>query len=258
MKLYIFDLDGTLAESKQRVTPEVIGVLEELAINNHVAIISGAARGQFEEQLLSQLSTTFNKKNLFLLPTSGAQLLDWHDHFKEWVPRYSRGLSDEDAKKIISVIKKHTSRLILSGVTDQIENRGSQITFSALGQHAALEDKVKWDKTGAKKAYLRNMIAQDLPEFEVRTGGTTSIDVTLKGIDKAYGVGMLLTSKRAIDLSLGPQRGDVSLTYDQIIFFGDALQPGGNDHCVTQLKGITCIQVDDPSEVIAKIKESDG
>ena len=56
---------------------------------------------------------------------------------------------------------------------------------------------------------------KELPAFEVRRGGLTSIDVTQKGIDKAYGV-------RQIEKVL-------KIPIKEMVFIGDALYPGGND-----------------------------
>ena len=52
-----------------------------------------------------------------------------------------------------------------------IEDRGSQITFSALGQEAPLDAKRAWDPDGTKKAALRDAVQPDVPELDVRGGG---------------------------------------------------------------------------------------
>lgn len=109
-----------------------------------------------------------------------------------------------------------------------IEDRGSQITFSALGQEAPAEKKYAWDPDGVKKRSIRDYVAQRLPDLEAHVGGTTSVDVTEAGIDKAYGMRKLMKS--------------LSLTSDDILFFGDKLDEGGNDYPVKAM-GIDCIAV---------------
>jgi hydroxymethylpyrimidine pyrophosphatase-like HAD family hydrolase len=99
-----------------------------------------------------------------------------------------------------------------------LEDRGSQITFSALGQDAPVDAKRAWDPTGARKESLRAAVAPLLPELEVRSGGSTSIDVTRKGIDKAYGL------RKLAELT--------SIPIDRMVFVGDRLDPGGNDYPV--------------------------
>ena len=111
-----------------------------------------------------------------------------------------------------------------------IEDRFSQITMSALGQQATPEDKYAWaEKFKDVRPIYRDKVAELLPDLEVRIGGTTSTDITLPGIDKAYGMQKLI---EAIDISK-----------DEILFFGDKLQEGGNDFPVRAM-GIDSIAVE--------------
>ena len=101
---------------------------------------------------------------------------------------------------------------------ERIEYRGGQITLSALGQRAPLDEKKAWDPTHAKRSALREYIAERLPEFSVSIGGATSIDVTKHGVDKAYGV-------RKLCERLGIRESDA-------LYVGDELSAGGNDEAV--------------------------
>lgn len=114
-----------------------------------------------------------------------------------------------------------------------IEDRGSQITFSALGQQAPLEEKKKWDPDFAKRKQMKAFLDNLIPEFSVRLGGTTSVDVTKQGIDKAYGIRKL--------------RDILAVAINEMIFIGDALFPGGNDYPAKEA-GVVSIQVRDPNE----------
>ena len=122
---------------------------------------------------------------------------------------------------------------------DVIEDRGSQITFSALGQEAPSEVKYAWDPTLEKKRALRDLVAPLLPTMSVRMGGTTSIDVTRQGVDKSYGMRRLIEYNR--------------LAYADVLFFGDQLQEGGNDHPVLTM-GVDCISVRDCNETLVAIQ----
>ena len=110
----------------------------------------------------------------------------------------------------------------------QIEDRVSQVTFSALGQAAPVASKSAWDPDGEKKRKLQAYVADLIPAFEVRVGGSTSIDVTRPGIDKAYGIAKL------IEL--------LGLTKKDVVFVGDRLGEGGNDHPVKAM-GVDCLAV---------------
>jgi hypothetical protein len=124
---------------------------------------------------------------------------------------------------------------------DVIEDRGSQITFSALGQQAPLPEKKQWDPDFNKRKKLKAIIDKLIPEFSVRLGGTTSVDITKPGIDKAYGIRKL--------------RDNLGIGLDEMIFIGDALFPGGNDYPAKEA-GVLSIQVsaiDETKRVIEAI-----
>ena len=96
-----------------------------------------------------------------------------------------------EREKIISSLKKAIAAAgfkVEKVWGEAIEDRGSQITFSALGQQAPLEEKNKWDPDFAKRKKIKAILDTFIPEFSVRMGGATSIDVTKPGIDKAYGI----------------------------------------------------------------------
>src|SRR5690606_29768104 len=155
--------------------------------------------------------------------------------------RYIEPLSDTEKTAAIEALVASAKQL---GYWEEnprgeiIEDRESQITFSALGQEAPIEAKQNWDTDGEKKSKLRDAVAAILPNLEVRAGGTTSIDITAKGIDKAFGI------QKLVDVS--------SASLEQMLFFGDKLQPGGNDYPVLEL-GVTSIEVDGWEETLEKV-----
>ena len=111
-----------------------------------------------------------------------------------------------------------------------IEDRLSQVTYSALGQKATPEDKYAWAEANKEKRKLLNdAVKARIPEFEIRTAGTTSLDVTKPGIDKAYGMKKLMEA--------------TGVTKEEVLFFGDKLEEGGNDFPVKNM-GIDCIAVE--------------
>lgn len=232
-KLIVFDLDGTLAESKSPVDEEMSHLLGALLRVAKVAIISGGNWPQFEKQVLSNLSLDDSRKNLFLLPTCGTK---FYKYESSWSELYSENFTKEEKEKIISSINQVMAS---SGYKEQkvwgevIEDRGSQITFSGLGQQAPIEEKKKWDPDFSKRKKMKALLDTLLPEFSVKLGGTTSVDVTKPGIDKAYGIRKL--------------RDTLGISIQEMIFIGDALFPGGNDHPATET-GMVTIQVRDPQE----------
>jgi hypothetical protein len=215
-KLIVYDLDGTLAESKSSLDTEMSDLLIKLLSIVKVAVISGGDWMQFEKQLLPNLPHNEQLKNLSILPTCGTKFFQYKDN---WKKIYSEDFTSFEKEKIISSIKKAIS--ITEFRADKvwgevIEDRGSQITFSALGQQAPIAEKKRWDPDFVKRKKIKEVIDTYIPEFSVHLGGTTSVDVTKPGIDKAYGIRKL--------------RDILGISLDEMIFIGDAIFPGGNDY----------------------------
>jgi len=234
-QLIVFDLDGTLAESKSGISPEMASSLIKLIARKKVAIISGGGYPQFQAQLLSYLpQNTENFSNLFLIPTSGTRLYAWKG---SWNEQYVEHLSIKEKEKIMIALNaslKQGGYVQPQKIYGPIfEDRGSQITFSALGQQAPGLEKKAWDPTREKREAISAFLQPKLPEFDVRIGGSTSIDITKKGVNKAFGI-------RRLEEYL-------KLTSDDIVFVGDALFPGGNDY-PARATGVDCIMVNGPED----------
>jgi hypothetical protein len=238
-KLIVFDLDGTLAPSKSSLAPETAGLLRDLLSMIRVAVISGGAWTQFEKQLLTDLPKNSQLANLSLLPTCGTKFFEFSGKWKEL---YSEDLTAEQKKKIIdSLIKASAEAGIHPDKVwgDVIDDRGSQVTYSALGQQAPLAEKEKWDADFAKRKKIAEILKKLIPEFSVRLGGATSIDVTKPGIDKAYGINKL--------------RDTLHISLKEMVYIGDALFPGGNDYPAEQ-DGVVSIPVKGPDDTNVVIK----
>lgn len=231
--LIIFDLDGTLAESKSPLDPEMGILFGRLLSAVKVAVISGGAWPQFEKQMLTKLTSEARLEALSILPTCGTR---FYSYDGTWNERYAEDFTSDQKSKIIAAL---TSAMESSGFEAEkhwgevIEDRGSQITLSALGQDAPLDQKKTWDPDFAKRKVIKLMLEKLIPEFSVQLGGATSIDVTKPGIDKAYGIKKL--------------RETLGVAIKDMLFVGDAIFPGGNDY-PAKTAGVSCIRVRDPDE----------
>ena len=197
------------------------------------AIISGGDWPQFEKQVLAHLGKEANLGNLSILPTCGTKFFKYD---KTWQKVYAEDFTSDQKETIISSLKKaiDQSGLKVEKVWGEvIEDRGSQITYSALGQQAPLEAKKKWDPDFAKRKKIKAILEPLIGDFSVRLGGSTSIDITKPGIDKAYGIRKL--------------RDILGIAIAEMIFVGDAIFPGGNDYAAKEA-GVDSIRVRDPDE----------
>jgi phosphomannomutase len=238
-KLVAFDLDGTLAASKQALQDDMAETLADLLGVADVAVISGGDWPQFDKQVASRLPARADRSRLWLMPTTGTKLYTYRDG--AWSPVYAELFSDGEKQRIIAAFD---ASLKATGFTpeqswgERIEDRGSQITFSALGQQAPLEAKEKWDPDFAKRKVIQADLRQRLPGLAINMGGATSIDITREGVDKAYGLKKL--------------RDESGIALDEMIFVGDAIFPGGNDYPAKEL-GLDTVRVRDPQDTLGVI-----
>ena len=233
-KLIAFDMDGTLALSKQAIEPAMQQSLKDLLDVAKVAIISGGDWPQFEKQVVSNLLPGTKQERLYIMPTTGSKLYQCKDG--RWGAVYADNFDEAESRKIRDALDKAVTDAGLKGEQvwgEQIEDRGSQVTFSGLGQQAPLDAKDKWDPDQKKRRALQATLRAELPELSINLGGTTSVDITRKGVDKAYAMNRL--------------QGYVGVTKDEMLFMGDATYEGGNDRPVPDA-GYDTITVRDVKE----------
>jgi len=242
-KVVIFDLDGTLTKSKSSLDREMGSLLVRLLRHRYVAVASGGSFQQFETQFVSKLPRSANLGNLVLFPTCAASGYYYNSRLGRFYRAYSSLLSKFAVKRIFQAFEKVFPE---SGYVKPkktygaiLENRGSQVTFSALGQHAPLELKEKWDPHQKKRLRMRKLLKKLLPNFEIAIGGTTSIDVTNKGVNKTLCV-------KKLTEHLGVKKKDM-------VYVGDALFKGGNDYIMRSTR-ITCVPVSTPKNTKALIR----
>jgi len=235
-KIIAFDLDGTLTKSKTVIDKEMVSILCQLLEKKIVAIIGGSSYSQFKTQFLGSLRCKKAQlKNFFILPVSGGSLYKYQSG--KWVIVYKNTLTAKEKTKVLAAFRK--ALLDIGYVSPKrthgkvIEDRESQISFSALGQKAPLYKKKEWNIKNDIRPQLRTALRKHLPDFEIRLGGLTTIDVTKKGIDKAYGIMKIMKM--------------TALSRKEIVYIGDALYKGGNDYAVKRTKVVT-VMVDGPEE----------
>lgn len=242
-KVLAFDLDDTLAITKSPISDQMANVLSKILETFDVCVISGGKFEQFKLQITDRLQLNAAQlSKLHLMPTCGTRYYRFDNDSQDWKIQYAEDLSTEQKVKITEVLEASAKQL---GYWEEnpagpiIEDRDSQITYSALGQQATPEAKYAWDADGKKKIAIRDLAAESLPGLEVRAGGTTSIDVTRIGIDKAYGMKKLIET--------------LGIAKEDILFFGDKLQEGGNDYPVKAM-GIDSLEVTRWEDTVTRLE----
>ena len=238
-KLVAFDLDGTLAKSKQPLEDKMSGALADLLGVAEVAVISGGDWPQFEKQVLVKMPEHADIARLWIMPTTGTKLYRFQGG--AWKAVYAELFSDEEKAKIQDALAKAIKAAGIEGEKiwgERVEDRGSQITFSGLGQEAPLDAKSAWDPDMKKRQALQKTLRGELPELSINLGGATSIDITQKGVDKAYAMNRLAKES--------------GVATAEMLFMGDATYEGGNDSAVPKA-GIDTITVRDPDDTLTAI-----
>jgi len=240
-KAVMFDLDETLAPSFQPPAASMIEKLARLLDRFPTAIISGAGFERIQQDFLATLDHSKHVDGLFIFANSGSQAFAWHGG---WNQEYNFLLTDADRSRIKAVISAAAIELPeireAQVYGDQIADREAQIAFTVVGLDAPAEYKASWDPGAAKRRVIRDYLLNALPEYDIRTGGASTIDITKKDINKAYGVRWL-----AERLHCAPS---------DMLYVGDALYDGGNDAVVIPT-GIQTRSVTGPSETEIVIDE---
>jgi len=249
-KIVAFDLDGTLAESKQHLESDMSELLCLLAKEKIVVIISGGSFEQFKKQFLpffviEEKDKNLIFRNLILLPTSGSRRYQHDKEKNDWIMTDEEAMPEVTRAKVLKILQEFLTNnkygMVPAVEGDQIvEDRTTQITMSALGQHAPLELKKNWDPDQAKRQEIKSELEKKLPEVSINIGGSTSLDILPKGFNKASGL------KRLLD--------KLDMTIEDMLFVGDAIFPGGNDYSPYEA-GIECVKVFGPKETKEVIKK---
>ena len=114
------------------------------------------------------------------------------------------------------------------------------VNFSVVGRNATMGERqlyVRWDKEQLERVRIAERFNKKFPDLKATVGGDTGIDIAPKGNDK---------SQILRDFS----------HRDTLWFFGDAMDPSGNDYSLAECKEVTwAIPVSGWQETYQKLKE---
>ena len=254
-----FDVDQTINVAKTPITDDIADLMIDLLDEGFLLCpISGQKFDQFLVQIVRRLvergASVQALRNLHLFVAQGTQYYRYSDaktwkkgplevslekdHVdydeSKWKLVYNYPLTDDEVAKITDALEKSARKLgyweekKLAEGDEIIENRLSQVTFSALGQRAGTKAKYAWDPDHKKREAIVKEAKKLAPEFDYEIGGTTSINAFRPGMNKEFGMRHLMEE-------LGVKEKD-------ILYLGDMTQPGGNDYPVVEM-GIETITV---------------
>lgn len=235
VKLFAFDLDGTLTESKTQIRSNIALLFAQLIKNSKVAIISGGEFAKISHQVLEHIEIGSYLQNLIIMPVSGTQVYQFainDDNKMVWERTYYDFLTNSEKSNIKNAIIGALNNINL--YSDYIiDDRQGQITVSLLGNETNIEIKNKFDPDLMIRNKICDQLSKSLSDLEIHPAGTTSIDITHKGVSKATAVQRLTKM--------------LALKYSEIVYFGDKFTNLGNDYPVKEL-GIDCFEVKNLSD----------
>jgi len=233
-KVIAFDIDDTLVVTKSPLSDRMSELLVLLLEKYEVCVISGGKFEIFKQNIVDRLhADASHLTRLHLMPTCGTRYYRFDEKTHEWNLQYANDLTKEQKHRIVQALEIVAKEMNIWHDTPQgeiIEDRLSQITHSALGQLASADEKYAWaEKYKDVRPIFRDKVAERLPDLEVRIGGTTSTDITMPGVDKAFGIEKLIDA--------------LGITKEDVLYIGDKLEEGGNDYPVKAM-GVDTIAVE--------------
>ena len=204
MKKFIFDVDGTLTPSRRKITSEFFPIFAKFAREQDVYLVTGSDRDKTLEQITPEIF--YLCKRVYNCSGSDVYEGDINVYRDDWeLPeKVERFLQDE---------LDFSQFPIRNG--NHIEKRPGGVNFSILGRDPdpflGRDEYIKWDKIHSERRFIALRIMDMFPDLVVALGGQTGVDIGPVGADK---------SQILRDFSAD----------DEIHFFGDRMEKGGNDY----------------------------
>ncbi len=237
-KVIIADVDETICETAQVISIILARQVTKLIQKGYTfAFISGTPVAELQRMISAKINEEHH-----LLANTGATYSIQRNGSSAMI--HNHLLTSHEKKEIKWAFDMLVAKYSLQPMTsyeDQLQDRESQITLSALGRHAPLEMKKAFDHQGEKRKEWISFLRLYLPEekYEIKIAGTTSIDVTRKGLDKEWAIREFMKIN--------------NLSPEEVLFIGDKLYPGGNDYPAAKV--VDCIAVKNPEETLMELKK---
>lgn len=225
-KHLFFDMDQTIAPSRQQILPEMYDLLTSLS--RQIVIVSG--------QEVDKIVWQSNDLPAYILGQNGNHAVELQRN-----ELWNTKLTEDHRNEILSHIETLIKNLEhdINHDWNPIEDRGAQITFSPIGNTAPVEVKSTYDPDRKKREALMQKFPFFSEELIVKIGGSTSLDYIHKDRHKGTNV------QKLIDL--------MGWNKDECVYFGDGLYPGGNDEAVIGV--IETVPVTDHIDTYNKLKQ---
>ena len=243
-RVFIFDCDGTLTPSRQKMTPEFEKFFVGWAKKNKFWLVTGSNIEKMDEQVAEDVM--IESQGLFCC--GGNQLWEFDPHIVNFPYNqvYSRDFAPH--KALIDYLHLQLKQSSYKGrFGTHIENRGSMINFSVVGRDCTLEqryDYYEWDRLSKEREGICNTINNTWPQMEAVCGGQISIDIAPRGWNKSQVLEYIKEKTQNVD---------------EFIFIGDRTDEGGNDYPLAKVmketNGCRLFQTTGPEHTIQMLTD---
>ena len=199
---YIFDVDGTLTPSRAKINKEFSNWFEHFQTHSATYMVTGSDR----DKTLEQVGYHYNAC-IAVYNCAGNDVWQQSKNIKR-----NEMIMPDNWETILGRILEISTSPHKTG--NHFDVRPGLFNFSTLGRNATPSERadyVKFDKRNDERNYLAETLQKEWSDYVIQVAGETGIDIVKKGFDKAQ-----------IIYDFGPT--------DTIAFFGDRMDPGGNDY----------------------------
>lgn len=207
---YLFDIDGTLTDPRQKISTEFEEFFFNWMQDRKVFLVTGSdmvkVKEQLSERIIDACSGIFcSMANEFYVGSKEIYKNKLHlpEGFLFWLT--------QQFEKSEYPVKR----------TNNFEHRSGMLNFSIAGRDSTVQERnayYEYDKLVGERERIARQINEMYPgKLEACVGGQISIDIQNVGNNKS------LASKWL--------RGHIDT---DIIFFGDKTMPGGNDRAIAE------------------------
>jgi phosphomannomutase len=200
---FIFDVDGTLTPSRGVIDGSFKEFFLEFIQANETYLVTGSDYSKTFEQLGPEICNGVK----CIYNCSGNDV--WING--ENVKTTNWELPEEPKKWLLERLA--SSKFVLR-TGNHIEARPGSVNFSVVGRNATMKERqlyVKWDNESGERHRFATEFNHLFHDLEARVGGETGLDIYPRGKDKSQ---VIPDFKKE----------------DKVYFFGDRVEPGGNDY----------------------------
>ncbi|EHY64566.1 phosphomannomutase [Nematocida ausubeli] len=236
--IFLFDVDGTLTPSREKVTTEMKAFLTALREKVVIGFVGGSDLPKQQEQLGNDCTKLFD----YCFPENGLTFIKNGEVIKK--ESYLGFIGQERHRHLVQTIMKLFSELkadevpVLSG--NFIELRHSMVNISPVGRSCTREERKAFkelDSVNKTREKIVKALKAEFDELSFSIGGEISIDIFPNGWDKTYSLNHL-----------------ISEGFKNIFFFGDMTEKGGNDFEIYSDDRVTGTTVKSPEDTIKKVR----